>query len=68
MPIRFDSQEYIAPSIDYISILIRSMLPSNLFVAFSTKSNLFIIVQRKKSVGGEKSILTGSKNRLPDVF
>jgi hypothetical protein len=51
-----------------MTIFNKSILPSNLLVALSTKLNLFIIVQRKKSVGGEKSILAGLKNRFPELF
>jgi hypothetical protein len=46
----------------------RSILPSYLFVAINTKLNLSTIVQRKKSVGGEKSMFAGLKNLFPEVF
>jgi hypothetical protein len=42
-----------------VSTLIISTFPSVLTVALSAKSNLSTIVQRKKSVGGEKSMFSG---------
>ena len=47
--------------------LTRFMFPSSLLMPNSTKSNLSIMVQRKKSLGGENFSFSGKKKRLPDV-